>query len=103
MIIASGVAALPTMVTKKEEAINKVAYQADLVSKKRLVKRKIEAAQRRAAMADGKRSPNSLSPRIFMLAAWAQKNRGGLWKKGLSFSKAKVKSLFASISRVTSL
>ena len=45
MIIASGVAALPTMVTKKEEAINKVAYQADLVLKKRLVKRKSETGR----------------------------------------------------------
>ena len=101
--MVSGVAALPIMVTKKEEAINRAAYQADLVSKKRLVKRKSEAVQRRAAIADGRRSANSLSPRIFMLAAWAQKNRGGAWKKGMSFNKAEVKSLFASISRVTSL
>jgi hypothetical protein len=67
--MVSGVAALPIMVTRKEEAINRAAYQADLVSKKRLVKRKIEAVQRRAAIADGSRSANSLSPRIFTLAA----------------------------------
>jgi hypothetical protein len=56
--MVSGVAALPIMVIRKEEAINRAAYQANLVLKKRLVKRKIEAVQRRAAIADGRSSAN---------------------------------------------